>query len=275
MQLIRTYFENLEPKIRAQIVGFSSANAGIGLIGYNEDRIVYSTPLTLYSGVNNPVKIVCLNSDQKSINVEAVSIQLGLFVPNTQNELLTANATNIDSANGVVQVTFTPSQLAPLDFGFYEVALTATDGNLNVFPIYIDDNYGSRLTTILMKGPVLAYPNPYPVVFSDVTDVGVVSDPINLTGRPMNSTVATLCANIVSYTGNIVAQGTTVTIPTLHDWGNVSATYYANAAGLYFQSVTGSFAWIRFVLDSIDPTGTGNLSPSNVAAFISGGNIRI
>jgi hypothetical protein len=275
MQLIRTYFENLEPKIRAQIVGFSSANAGIGLIGYNEDRIVYSTPLTLYSGVNNPVKIVCLNSDQKSINVEAVSIQVGLFVPNTQNELLTANATNIDSANGVVQVTFTPSQLAPLDFGFYEVALTATDGNLNVFPIYIDDNYGSRLTTTLMKGPVLAYPNPYPVVFSDVTDVGVVSDPINLTGRPMNSTVATLCANIVSYTGNIVAQGTTVTIPTLHDWGNVSATYYANAAGLYFQSVTGSFAWIRFILDSIDPTGTGNLSPSNVAAFISGGNIRI
>ena len=87
--------------------------------------------------------------------------------------------------------------------------------------------------------------------------------------------MATLCANIVSYTGNIVAQGTTVTIPTLHDWGNVSATYYANAAGLYFQSVTGSFAWIRFILDSIDPTGTGNLSPSNVAAFISGGNIRI
>lgn len=275
MQLIRGYFEGEETKIRAQIVGISNANSGVGLVGWNEERVVYSVPIQLYSGVNNPIKISCLNSDQKAINVSNVDIQVGLFVPNTQNELITANATNIDAANGVVQIIFTPSDLAPLDFGLYEVALVATDANLNAYPVYIDDNYGSRLTTRLSKGPVLAYPDPIPLTFGDVVDIGVVSNPINLTTRPMNSTLATLCANLVLYTGNIVAQGTMVSIPLPNDWGNISATYYANTAGLVFQSVSGSFAWLRFVLDSIDPNGSGNLSPANVAMYISGGNIRI
>ena len=275
MQLIRTYFENKEPKIRAQIVGFSNANTGIGLIGYNEDRVMYSTPLQLFSGVNNPVKISCLNSDQKRINVSNVNIQCGLFVPNTQNELITANATNIDSANGIVEIIFTPSQLAPLDFGLYEVALTATDANLNCYPIYIDDNYNSRLTTRLSKGPVLAYDDPIPLSFTDTVDVGVVSNNIDLTQRPMNSTTATVCANLIAYTGNIIGQGSLVTIPFPNDWGNVSSSYYANVTGLVFQNMIGSFALARFVIEGIDPHGYGNVSPSNIALYINGANIRI
>ena len=275
MQTIKAYFEGEETKILATVVGFSDQDTGIGLIGYNNYKSVYSTPITLYSSVNNPIKIQCLNSDQKAINVSNISIQCGLFEPNTQNELITANAISIDSANGVVEIVFTPSQLSPLDFGLFEIALVGTDANLNAYPIYIDDNYGSRLTTRLSKGPILAYADPLPVTFLDVTDVGVVSNPIDLTNRPMNSTLATLCANLVLYTGNIIAQGTMVTIPLPNDWGNISSTYYSNVAGLVFQSVSGSFAQIRFVLDTIDPSKSGNLSPANVAMYISGGNIRI
>jgi hypothetical protein len=275
MQTVKAYFEDKNTKILAYIVGFSSATEGIGIVGYNEVRTVYSTPLVIYSGVNNPIKIQCLNSDQKRINVSNANIQCGLFVPNTQNELITANATSIDSANGVVEIIFTPSQISPLDFGMYEIGLVATDANLNAYPVYIDDNYGSRLSIRLDKGPVLAYPDPTPLTFLDVTDVGVVSNQINLTNRPMNSTLATLCANLVLYTGNIIAQGSLVSIPLPTDWANISLTGYSNAAGLVFQNVSGSFAWLRFVLDTIDPSKTGNLSPSNIAAYISGGNIRI
>ena len=275
MQTVKAYFEGEQTKIQAYIVGISNAAEGIGLVGYNNYTDVYSTPITLYSGVNNPIKISCLNSDQKPINVSNINIQVGLFQPGTQNELITANAAGVDSANGVVEIIFTPSQLAPLDFGLYEIGMAATDANLNAWPIYINDFFGSRLSTRLSKGPVLAYSNPTPVVFVDQVDVGVVSNQINLTNRPMGSTTATLCANIVAYSGNIVAQGTMLSVPLPNDWGNISSTYYANASGLYFQSVVGSFAWIRFVLDSIDPNGSGNLSPSNVAMYISGGNIRI
>jgi hypothetical protein len=275
MQTVKAYFEGKQTKILAYIVGISDASSGIGIVGYNEVRTVYSTPITLYTGVLNPIKIQCLNSDQKRIDVSNIAIQCGLFQPNTQNELITANAVSIDSANGVVEIIFTPSELAPLDIGFFEIALTATDANLNAYPIYINDNFGSRLTTTLAKGPVLAYPDPAPLTFLDIVDVGVTSNPVDLTKRPMNSTLATLCANLVLYTGNIVAQGTMVSIPLPTDWANVSATFYSNVAGLVFQNVEGSFAQIRFVLDSLDPSGNGWLSQSNVATYISGGNIRI
>ena len=275
MQTIKAYFEGKETKILAYIVGISDATSGIRTVGYNEAKTVYSVPLKIFSGISNPIKIQCLNSDQKRINVSNANIQVGLFAVGTQNELITVNASNIDAVNGVVEVIFTPSQLAPLDFGPYEIAMTCVDANLVPWPIFIDDNFGSRLTTTLMKGPVLAYADPTPVTFLDIVDVGVTSNPINLTNRPMNSTLATLCANLINYSGNVISQASLVTIPSPTDWANVSATYYSNVSGLIFQNVPGSFAMLRFVLDSIDPGRSGNLSPSNISAYINGANIRI
>ena len=268
MQTIKAYFENQEARILAYVVGF-------GNIGYNQGVAVYSTPVSLYSGTNNPIKIQCLNSDQKRINVSNVTVQLGVFQPGTQNELIVKTATNVDSANGVIETILTSSDLAPLDFGQYEIALVAVDEFNNAYPVYINDYYGSRLPTSLSKGPVLAYPDPIPVVWTDQSGIGVCSDAINLTTRPMNSTTATACMHLNSYTGNAIFSGTLVSSPTNTDWGNVSSTYYSNVSGLVFQNVEGSFAWIRIILDSIDPNGYGNISPSNIANYIMGGNIRI
>ena len=237
MQTIKAYFEGKQIKILAYIVGISDATSGIGVVGYNEVRTVYSTPLVIYSGTSNPIKIQCLNSDQKRIDVSNIAIQCGLFVPGTQNELIIANAVQVDSSNGVVEIIFTPSQLAPLDFGFFEIALTATDANLNAYPIFINDNFGSRLTTTLAKGPVLAYADPTVVTFVDIPSLGVVTNQIDLTNRPMNSILATLCANLISYSGNIISQGSLVSIPVNNaDWGNISSTSYANVSGLIFQN---------------------------------------
>ena len=64
---------------RSYFVGISDATSDIGKVGYHEAITMYSTPLTIYSGVNNPIKISCMNSDQKLINVSNVDIQCGLF----------------------------------------------------------------------------------------------------------------------------------------------------------------------------------------------------
>jgi hypothetical protein len=126
-----------------------------------------------------------------------------------------------------------------------------------------------------MKGPVLAYADPTPVTFLDIVDVGVTSNPIDLTNRPMGSTLATICCNLINYSGNIISEASLITTPSPNDWANVSATYYSNVSGLVFQNAPGSFSQIRFILDSIDPAKTGNLSPSNISAYINGANIRI
>ena len=171
-----------------------------------------------------------------------------------------------------MQSTLLASQLAPLDFGFYQIGLVATDMGGNAFPIYINDHYGSRLTATLMKGPVFAYADPINVVWTDQSLLGVCSDAINLTGRPLSSTTATLMANLVAYTGNIVAQGSLVSFPTNTDWANISSVYYSNVSGPVFQNVLGSYAWCRFLLPDADPMGTGNVNVNN---YITGGNIRL
>lgn len=279
MQLIKTYWEGENTKILAYIVGFSNETSGIGLVGYNEVKTVYSVPLSIYSGVNNPIKIQCLNSDQKKINVSNANIQVGVFVPGTQHELFVANAANIDAANGVVSVTFLPSQLEPLNFGMYEVAVTATDANLNVFPVYINDNYGSRLPFQLLKGPVLAYANAIPIQWTDQSGIGVCSQNIDLTNRPMGSTLATLQTNLgnatMGYTGNITIQASMITIPLPVDWANVGSAYYSNVSGSVFQNASGSYAMMRFIVNGIDPTGAGNVSSSNISNVVSFSSVRI
>jgi len=238
---------------------------------------MYSNPITLYGGVNNLIKVQCLNSDQQYLNLSNanITVQAGIFEPGTENELFVVNATDFSANVGLLQLLLTPAQLAPLGFGFYEIALTATDANSNIYPIYINDNYGNRLQTTLLKGPVLAYGNPIPVIFTDQTDIGVASQNINLTQRPMNSTTATLGANLFQYTGNIISSGSMISTPFPNDWANISATYYANVSGNILQSVEGSFAQLRFIVDGIDPSGNGNISFGNVQMIINNGNIRI
>lgn len=262
---IKAYFEGEKIKIIAQIVDSS-------YVYHNSEVVVYSVPIVLYKNVSNPIKIQCLNSDQKRVDVSNIAIQLGVFECNSENELINIAASNVDSANGVIEATLTSSQLSPLSFKDYEIALIGTDQNSNVYPIYIDDNYGSRLKATLKKGPVLAYGDPIPVTFLDSVGIGVVSNSIDLTNRPQNSSLATLCANLQAYTGNIIASGSLTTTPFSTDWANISSQYYSNVSGYVFQSVLGKFAEIRFILDSADPTANGNVSPST---FVTNANIRI
>ena len=119
---------------------------------------------------------------------------------------------------------------------------------------------------------MFAYPDPIPVPFTDVGHVGVVSGQINLTSRPMNSTTATLQLDFAQpYSGNIISQGSLVSIPLPSDFANINSVNYSNANGIIFQNVLGSYAVIQFLVDEIDPMGWGNV---NVAAWISNANIR-
>jgi len=263
MNQIKAYFE------RNYIWGYFASDTST-----KESYItMYSIPVSLYSGVNNPVQIFCLNSDQKKIDVSNLSVQMSLFQPNTQNELITVSTSSIDAANGRVIGYFTPSDLSGLEFGMYEIAVTATDGS-NVWPVYVDDTYGTRLKTTIQKGPVMAYVDPVSVNFTDVPGVGVVSGQIDLTNRPIHSTLATLQIALNDYTGNVISQATTVSSPSLNDWANVGITSFTSFTGNTFINVPGSFSGIRFIVDGIDPNEWGNVADANITSTITYAVVR-
>ena len=263
MQEIKSYFS--ENFVIAQI-------ADVNPMIHEEYRQVYARSVKLYQGVYNPVKILCLNTDQKPIDVTNSSIQFSLFEPNTECELFTVTATPVDTANGVVQINLTPGQIAALDFGSYEMAITNSDQNGNIYPCYVSDNYNARLNVDLLKGPIQGLMQAIPLSFTDIPSVGLISNQVNLTDRPITSTLLTLEANLQAYTGNIVALGSLVSQPTIGDFANISSTYYSNVSGFVMQNVIGTYAVIEFLLDSADPSGrTGNIFSNN---FITNANIR-
>lgn len=227
---------------------------------------VYSRPITLFKGVDNPIKLWNLNTDQKPINISNISLTCNLFTPGTQYQWISKSVTNVDSANGVAQVTFVSSDLAGLELGKYEIGMTATDINFgNATPVYLNDNYQGRLTVNLELGSVSALTDPIPVTFTDTPRVGVVSNYIDLTVRPSGNNNLTFGANlIVPYTGNIVAQGAMITNPVNGDFGNILLENYDNFSGLTMFNVPGTYATIRFLIDELDPNGTyGNINANN------------
>lgn len=236
------------------------------ILSCKEYRIVYSRPITIFKGVQNKIKLWCLNTDQKPINISNVSLTCNLFTPGTQYEWVSKTVANIDNANGVAQVAFLDSDLAALNLGTYELGMTATDTNTgDITPVYLNDNYQGRLPFLLEMGPVSALTNPIPVVFTDTPSVGVVSNYIDMTNRPAGNNISTFTANlVVPYTGNILAQGAIVTNPVNIDFGNIIVENYSNVSGQVMFNVPGTITSLRFILDSIDPNGRyGNAIPSD------------
>jgi hypothetical protein len=264
MQTIKAF--NYPIKIRAQLVIDPPTIL-------QEERFVYSRPITVFQGVQNNIKIWFLNTDQKPVDISNISVTFNLFTPATQYQWLSKPVNDYDSANGVAIINLLSSDLAPLALGFYEVGMTATSLiDSSVTPVYLNDNYQGRLSLNLEPGPVSALTPPIPVTFTDTSHVGVVSDNIDLTVRPSGNNNLTFGANLIlPYTGNIVAQASMVTNPVNADFGNVVIENYSNVSGPIMFNVPGTFAVMRFLLSALDPNGNGNVVANN---YITSSSVR-
>jgi len=238
------------------------------ITAFNEGSPMYSSPIKLYSGVTNPIKIRCLDSDQKRVNVSNITIQTALFEASTNNVLASNIATAVDSANGKMMTTYTASQLSSLPSGLYELGMTGVDANAVVYPIFMDDAHSTRLVVELCPGPISANTAPVDLQWTTLGNTYVTTQAIDLSHRPLNSSLATACIDLNNYTGNIIAQGASITNPTDSDYANVSMVNYANTSGLVLQNISGAFQTIRLMMDN-----TSNITA--VSDVVTGGNIRL
>jgi hypothetical protein len=240
---------------------------------YGEFRQMYSRQITTFKGVDNPVRINFLNTDQKFANIATITANVNVFTPGTQYQWFSKPVVVGNASIGSANVTFLSSDLAGLELGFYEIGMTATDTTSNITtPVFLNDNYQGRLPMELQLGPVSAETDPISLTFTDVSNVGVVSNQVNLTIRPAGNNTATFFANLAQpYTGNIIAQGTLVTNPVNSDFGNITVQPYANISGPVMFNVLGTYAVMRFIIDTLDPAGNSNIIVSN---FVGNATIR-
>jgi len=115
------------------------------------NRQVYSRPIKVYQGVDNPIQVIIRNQDQKKVNLTGSSVTASIQDPT--NQLTVKSYPVLFGANvgGNIQLgqgtfTFDANTINGLEQRFYKLAFSTTVTSTDVTrPVYIDDNYGVPL----------------------------------------------------------------------------------------------------------------------------------
>ena len=129
------------------------------------NRVVYSRPIKVYQGIDNPIQIVVRNQDQKSVDLNGYSLQVDIQDPTNRVTVESFGVTYIDQAKGTGIFTLDRATINTLEQRFYKLTVKRINvSDSSEQPIYIDDNYSVPLDLEVLP----AY---YADAASDTTEV--------------------------------------------------------------------------------------------------------
>jgi hypothetical protein len=110
------------------------------------NRQVYSRPIKVYQGIDNPVQVIMRNQDQKNVNLTGYTVQASIQDPTNQVTIETYAVTFANVAIGQGTFTIDRGTINTLENRFYKLTFkTIKTSDSTEQPIYIDDNYGVPL----------------------------------------------------------------------------------------------------------------------------------
>jgi hypothetical protein len=146
MQTVNVY--TYKPTIQIQVVGDFNIRT--------RNRQLYSSNVKLYKGVNNPIRFVCKNQDQKPVEINGFDLVVDLIDASDDHIVETYIASIVNQTKGICQINVTASTLSVIEsrYFYFSVAKRVTDTIDEV--TYIDDNYSVRLPVEVLPGYVTA-----------------------------------------------------------------------------------------------------------------------
>ena len=110
------------------------------------NRTVYSRPIVVYQGIDNPLQIVIKNQDQKAVDLTGYTVQIDIQDPLNKLTAYTFSVTFTDITKGQGTVTLDADTVNSLDQRIYKLTMrTISDDDASEKPLYIDDNFGVPL----------------------------------------------------------------------------------------------------------------------------------
>lgn len=110
------------------------------------NRVVYSRPIKIYQGIDNPIQVIVKNQDQVPVDLTGSTLTASIQDPTNQ---VTIKSYGVSFANimlGQGTFTFDANTVNSLENRFYKLAFSTTVTNTDeTSPVYIDDNYGVPL----------------------------------------------------------------------------------------------------------------------------------
>lgn len=108
------------------------------------NRQVYSRPIKVYQGIDNPIQVIVRNQDQKSVDLTGSSVTASIQDPTNQVTINSYPVTWANIASGQGNFTLDANTINSLENRFYKLTFSANTAG-NVGPVYIDNNYGVPL----------------------------------------------------------------------------------------------------------------------------------
>lgn len=117
------------------------------------NRIVYNRPIKVYKGIDNPLRIVILNQDQKPYDMTGYNVIMGIQNSDARTTVISF-AVEMDAENPTVgTVVIDRATMDILTKRFYKLTFKATNIDTNNDrPMYIDDNWGVPLDLEVLSG---------------------------------------------------------------------------------------------------------------------------
>jgi hypothetical protein len=118
------------------------------------NKIVYSTPIKVYQGIDNPIQVVIKNQDQKKVDLTGYAMQADIQDPLngiTVNSYAVTwdNGGNIALGQGFI--TIDKTTLSSLEQRQYKLTFrTIKESDNSERPVYVDDNYGVPIDLIVL-----------------------------------------------------------------------------------------------------------------------------
>ena len=110
------------------------------------NRTVYSRPIKVYQGIDNPVQVIVRNQDQKKVDLTGYTVQAQIQDPVNQVTIHTYAVTFANIATGQGNFTLDNHTISSLEQRFYKLTFRTINVATNVnAPVYVDDNYGAPL----------------------------------------------------------------------------------------------------------------------------------
>ena len=117
------------------------------------NRVVYSRPITVYQGIDNPMQVVIRNQDQKFVNITGYLVQIDIQDPLSEGSVESLAVTVTDEVKGQGTVTIPKAVVNALDQRIYKLTIKLIDQATNAErPLYTDDNFGAPIDLQVLPG---------------------------------------------------------------------------------------------------------------------------
>jgi hypothetical protein len=226
-----------------------------------ENQLVYAKPLQIYKGIDNKIKLLIKNQDQKLISLLDTTITFNLVDSASQELIFSRRVTAYGSdKKGSAYIVLDRMDLNDLPAGIYNYSVQLLTGENEPRIVYSDDNYNAQGQARVVEGVYPTFqpslqPNLGPFYNNNPNRQGysdsniVYSDVLEVLDRVKSRAVLqTVQYNGTDFTGTVEIQGSmNATMQELpDDWFTIDTRSFDGFSGCLFSSFTGKIGLVRF-----------------------------